>query len=147
MAVTVTMYGKFLESLVEGRVDVIADEMWCMIVTSAYTFNQHSHKFKSVVTGEIIGSGYVAGGKKVTGLTPIYDSGTSMLKLPAGNLNWPSVTWTGAVGAILYMAPSGVADSAKPLIARINFGASIDKSSEAFYINWPTTGVIKLDVP
>jgi len=147
MAVTPTIYGLYLESLIEGRIDVRSDPMFAMLVTSAYTYNQHTHKFKSVITGEVIGSGYAAGGMEVTGLTPTYDSASKTLKLPAGNLSWPSVTWTGVVGAVLYMKPDGFPTNAMPLVGHINFGATIDKTSEAFYINWPATGVLKLAVP
>lgn len=147
MAITPTVYGLFMESLVEARVNVTADEMWCMLVTSAYVFNQHTHKFKSVVSGEIIGSGYAAGGQLVTTGAPSYDMATKQLTLPAGNLVWPSVTWTGATGAILYMNPSGFPDDAKPLVSYIDFGGPQDRVSQAFYVNWAATGVLKLAVP
>jgi hypothetical protein len=147
MAVTVTQYGLFLQSLIEGRVVPAVDEMWVMLVTSSYTFNQHTHKFKSVVTGELTGSGYTAGGQKVTTSASVYDSPTKTLKIPAGNVAWPSVTFSGAVGAILYMKPSGFPENAMPLIAYISFGESISRSASAFYLNWPATGVLKLAVP
>jgi hypothetical protein len=147
MAVTVTQYGLFLQSLIEGRVVPGVDEMWCMLMTSAYSFNQHTHKFKSVVTGELTGSGYTAGGQKVTTSSSVYDSASKTLKIPAGNLAWPSVTFTGAVGAVLYMKPAGFPENAMPLIAYIAFGESVSRSAAAFYLNWPTTGVLKLSVP
>lgn len=147
MAVTVTQYGRMTESLLEGRISTIADEVWCMLVTSAYTFNKHTHKFKSVITGEVIGSGYAAGGQHVTTSALVYDSATSSIKLPSGNLAWPAVTFTGVVGAVLYMKPDGIPENAMPLLSYIAFGESVSRSTEAFYINWPTTGVIKLAVP
>jgi hypothetical protein len=147
MAITPTIYGLFLESLIEGRVDVTADELWCMIVTSTYVFNQNSHKFKSIVTGELEGSGYSTGGQLVTTSAAIYTSSDKTLNLPAGNLVWPSVIWTGAVGAVLYMNPSGFPDDAKPLVAYIDFGGPQNRSDQAFYLNWAATGVLKLAVP
>lgn len=147
MAVTPTIYGRFLESLLEGRVSTIADQMWCMLVTSAYLFNRNSHKFKSIISGEVIGSGYAAGGQRVTTSAIVYDSVNHAVNLPAGNLAWPSVTFNGAVGAVLYMNPSSLPDSAKPLVSFLDFGQTVNKNSQAFYINWAATGVIKLDVP
>lgn len=147
MALTPTVYGLFLQSLVEGRVNFQADKLWCMLVTSAYVFNQHTHKFKSVVTGELTGSGYTTGGQEVTTTAPIYTSTSKLLNVPAGNLVWPSVTWTGATGAILYMNPNGYPDSAKPLVSYINFGGPVDRNVQAFYLNWPATGALKLAVP
>lgn len=147
MAVTITNYGRLLESLVEGRIGVDSDEMWCMLVTSSYIFSPNAHKFKSVVTGEVIGSGYSTGGQKVTLSAPIFDSPTKTLILPAGNLAWPSVTFTGVTGAILYMKPDGVGDNSMPLVSYIAFGESISRSTQAFYINWPVNGVLKLALP
>lgn len=147
MAVTVKTYGLFLQSMAEGRVAIGVDEMWAMLVTSAYVFNQNNHKFKSIVTGELTGSGYTPGGQKVTTSVSTYDSPTKTLKIPAGNLAWPTVTFSGAVGAVVYMKPSGFPENAMPLISYIAFGESISRSAQAFYINWPATGVLKLAVP
>lgn len=148
MAVTVTPYGLYMQSLWEGRINTLSDELWCMLVTSGYVFNQHTHKFKSVVSGEIAGSGYVAGGQKVTTSVSTYDSTTKTLKLPAGNIVWPSVSFTGAIGAVLYFKPVGVTvESAMPLYAFINFGESISRATQAFYLNWPTTGIMRATVP
>lgn len=147
MAVTITDYGLFTQSLIEGRVNLASDELWCMLVTSAYIFNQHTHKFKSVVVGEVIGSGYSNGGQKVTFSAPTYDSATKTTKVPAGNLAWPSVTFTGVVGAILYVKTPGFPENAMPLVSHMAFGESVNRSTEAFYINWPATGVMKLAVP
>ena len=141
------VYGLFLQSLVEGRVNMSADQVWCMLVTTGYTFNQDSHKFKSVVTGELTGSGYTAGGQQVTISPPAYSSSTKLLTVPAGNLVWPSVTWTGATGAVLYMNPAGSTDANRPLIAYMDFGGSADRSAEAFYLNWGASGILKMTRP
>jgi len=147
MAVAPYLYGRFLESLVEGRVNVVADDMYCMLVGAGYTFSQDAHKFKSVITGEISGSGYESGGQQVTTSSPAYDSSLNLLKIPAGNVVWPIVTFTGAKGAVLYMNPDGFPDSAKPLVGYIDFGSTISRADTAFYINWAATGVVRLDVP
>lgn len=147
MAVTVTTYGLFLQSLTEGRFSTLVDEVWCMLVTNAYTFNQNGHKFKSAITGEIVGSGYSAGGQKVTLGAPVFNTTLKQLSLPAGNLAWPSVIFSGVVGAVVYGKPQGAPTNAMPLISYVAFGESIGRSSEAFYLNWPTTGIAKLVVP
>jgi hypothetical protein len=139
MAIAAHPYGLFLESLVEGRINVRQDPMFAMLVTNTYVFNQNTHKFKSVaVTGEITASsGYVAGGAQVTGLLPTYSAANKNLTMPAGNLSWPSVSFTGVVGAVLYMAPAGLGDAAKPLVAYVDFGGAQSRTNQAFYINWP----------
>lgn len=132
-------YGLFLESLVEGRINVRQDVMMAMLVTNAYVFNQNTHKFKSIATvGEVqTASGYVAGGKQVTGLLPTYTAVTKQLTIPAGNIAWPAVSFDNVVGAVLYMAPAGLGDAAKPLVAYVDFEQSVDRANQAFYINWP----------
>jgi hypothetical protein len=132
-------YGLFLESLVEGRINVRQDPMFAMLVTNAYVFNQNTHKFKSIATaGEIqAASGYVAGGKQVTGLLPTYTGATKQLTIPAGNIAWPAVSFNDVVGAVLYMAPAGLGDAAKPLVAYVDFEESVDRANQAFYLNWP----------
>jgi len=147
MAETVTNYGRFTESLLEGRVNLFSDELWCMLVTSAYVFSQHAHKYKSIVTGEITGSGYSPGGQKIGHESPIYDSPTKTVHVPCGNLAWPSVTFTGAVGAVIYVKRDGVPSNAMPLVSYINFGEVVNRNDQAFYMNFPTTGVLKLAVP
>jgi hypothetical protein len=149
MTITYTNYGRYLESLVTGLINVVDDPMYCMLVTSAYTFSRDAHKFKSVISGEIVGSGYAAGGQLVTvGGLPFYDAANKRIIVPAGNMAWPSVTFTGATGAVLYMNPTdAVDDTTKTLIAYIDFGESVNRSIAPFYINWSADGVIKLALP
>lgn len=148
MAITITDYGLFGQSLMEGRVNLNSDELWCMLLTSAYVFNQHTHKFRSVVNGELAGSGYTAGGKKVDFSAPSYDSATKTNKLVASNVVWPSVTWNGLTGAVLYVKPIGVTtDNNMPLVSYINFNQVINRVAQAFYLNMPTTGIFKLATP
>jgi len=145
MAITVSNYGLFGQSLMEGRVNFNSDELWCMLVTSSYLFNQHTHKFKSVVNGEVAGSGYIPGGMKVNFAPPAYDSTTKTNKLVASNVVWPVVTWTGVVGAVLYVKPIGVtADGSMPLVSYISFGQTVNRTAQAFYLNMPTAGVFRL---
>lgn len=142
-------YGLFLESLVEGRVNVRQDAMFAMLVTDAYVFNQNTHKFKSIATvGEVTAaSGYVAGGKQVTGLLPAYSAATKQLTIPAGNMAWPAVSFDDVVGAVLYMAPAGLGDAAKPLVAYVDFEETVSRANQAFYLNWPPSIVTLGPVP
>lgn len=149
MTVTFTNYGRYLESLVTKLIDVVNDPMYCMLVTSAYTFSQHAHKFKSVVSGEVVGAGYTPGGQLVTvGGLPFYDSTNKWIIVPAGNMAWPALTVTGVTGAILYMSPDdAIDDTTKPLLSYIDFGGAINRTATPLYINWPDEGVIKLGLP
>lgn len=148
MAVTYSNYGMFEQSLLEGRVNLQVDEIWCMLVTSGYSFSPHAHKFKSVISNELSGSGYVPGGKQVPYSAPTYDAGSKSTTVHASVSAWPVVTFTGATGAVLYLKPAGITtETAWPLIGYVGFGESINRASQAFYVNWPSTGIIKLTSP
>ncbi|QHB37446.1 hypothetical protein SEA_LEOPARD_39 [Mycobacterium phage Leopard] len=146
MAVTPKAYGLFLQSLLEGRIDALNYPIMCALVGSGYTPNQNTHKFRSVVTNEIIGSGYANGGKQVTGIQLQYTAGSRTLKLTGSNVVWPGITFSGARYAVLYSAPP-VAISAQPLIAYVDFGANINRVDTPFEIVWPAGGILALAVP
>ena len=146
MAITIQAYGLFLESLCESRVDFEKDNLMCMLVGAGYSPNYDIHKFKSAVTYEVVGSGYIAGGKAVEGVSASYSAVDNKLTIDGSDLLWPSLSISGIKYGVLYMDTGG-AVSAMPLVACINFDAAISPSSEALYITWPATGIIKLAVP
>lgn len=145
----VVLYGKYMTSLLQGRVNMDpgagGDPLNVMLTTNVYTPNQNTHQFKSDVIGEIIGSGYYSGGQTVTGISLGYNSTTRLLTVTGGNLVWPTATWHTAF-AVLYMDAS-VGDTQKPLVGYMDFGGTIDVEDEAFYIDWPGTGIFTATVP
>lgn len=148
MAVTPKAYGLFLQSMTEGRVALGLDPLMCMLVAPGYTPNQNTHKFKSIVTNEILGSGYTAGGIEVTGIQLTYTGATKTLKVTGSNLVWPSVTFPspGPKYGVLYIA-SDLPITAQPLVAWVDFGENVSRTDEPFYITWPPGGIITLAVP
>lgn len=144
---TPTPYGLFQESLAEGRIDFRNDPLMCMIVKAGYVFSRDAHKFRSIISNEVTGSGYVTGGKQVTGVALAYSGSTRKLVINGGPLAWPSVTWTGAKGAVLYVAREDVPITAQPLMAYLDFGTVQNRSDEPFYITFPTTGIMSIGLP
>lgn len=141
-------YGLFLQSLLEGRVNLQSDELWVMLVTNSYNFNQNNQKFKSAITAEIVGSGYIAGGQKLVFTPPAYQSGDKTCRVVASNSAWPSVSFNNCRGAVVYCKPTGVTNGSQmPLVSYLNFGETISRVNQAFYINWAPTGAIKLGLP
>jgi hypothetical protein len=69
-------YGNFLVKLANKEIDLDSDAIKAMLTTSAYTPNLDTHAYKSDVTSEVVGTGYVAGGTAVT-LTPAYTAANS----------------------------------------------------------------------
>lgn len=147
MAVTPTQYGLFLESLYEGRIDIRNDPLMFMICTASYTPSQNAHKFRSVVTNEIIGSGYSAGGKQIMGAAIAYTGSNKTLTLTGSPLAWPLVTWSNARYGVIYVARDGIPITSQPLVAWVDFGANVSKSDEPFYVTWPATGIMKSALP
>jgi hypothetical protein len=146
MAVTPVAYGLFLQSLWEGRIDLTVDPLMCMLVGDAYVPNQNTHKFRSIVIDEIVGSGYGAGGKQVTGVQLTYEMANKRLVLTGSNLVWPSVTIEDAAYGVLYV-DNGMPLTAQPLVAYVDFGELVDRTDEPFAINWPVAGIMTMAVP
>ena len=98
------------------------------LYTGAANLNLNTTVYSSV--NEVVGTGYTAGGKLMTGLTINYDATNS-----AVYLNWNNVAWTPATFttrcALIYDATAGNAS-----IAVIDFGS--DKScSNSFIVTMP----------
>lgn len=146
MAVSPKLYGLALQSLHEGRINLSQNPLKCMIVGSGYTPNQHVHKFRSVVIDEVQGSGYVTGGETVTGVQLIYEQANKRLKITGGNMVWPSTVFSNARYAVLYVDNGGPI-TLQPLLAFVDFGESISRDDEPFYITWPASGIMSWSVP
>ncbi len=80
-------------------------------------------------TGEVVGTGYTAGGQVVTGVTVSYSETTAFVTFD--NVAWPASTIT-ARGALLY--DSTDADLA---IAVLDFGADKVSSNSPFLVQLP----------
>jgi len=145
-------YGLFMESMMEGLVDFETDIFYLMLCDPTYTPNQNTHKFKSVISGEVNYSGYDAGGIQMPISTVSYTGSTKTLTIIASNVQWPLVTFPspGVRYGIVYDSATkdgSGADTAKPLIGYIDFVSSQIVTSQAFHVNWPSTGMLSLKLP
>lgn len=136
------MYGLAMQSLWEARINIAVDPMKLMLVGDGYVPNQNTHKFKSVITNEIVGSGYAAGGAQITGAGVAYNATTKILTLSGGPVSWPDVTWTDARYAIGYMAPASYPDTLCPLLFYVDLGVDESPADQAFYVGWNAAGII-----
>lgn len=66
-------------TLVSGNapIDLLSDTLKCMLLTSSYTPNLDTHKYKSDLTNEITGTGYTAGGATLGSPTLTYTAADS----------------------------------------------------------------------
>jgi hypothetical protein len=142
MAVTALVYGGFLQSLANKEIDLDSDVLKIMLCTSAYTPNQDTHRYKSSVTGEVSGTGYVSGGNTLASVAVTYTAGTNTLTLDAADTSWANSTITARYAVIYDNTPA--TDATRPLIAVIDFGADVSSSGAAFNITFDAAGIVTL---
>lgn len=147
MAVIPKAYGLMLQSLWEGRINLSIDPLMCALCAPGYTPNQGTHKFRSIVTNEILGSGYAPGGMQITGAQLTYEIANKRLLVTGSSLVWPSVTFPspGPKWGVLYVDNGGPI-TAQPLVAYVDFGENVVRSDEPFTITWPVTGILNQTV-
>ena len=88
------------------------------------------------VTGEVVGTGYTAGGKTLV-ISTSPTSGNSAASIPTAYVSFSPVTWTGASftarGALIYNATQG-----NKSVAVLDFGADKTVANNTFQIVFPT---------
>lgn len=147
-------YALFIESMVGGLIDFETDIFYMMLVDATYIPNQNTHKFKSVVNGELnqTYSGYNAGGIQMPIQTISYTGTTKQLTISASNLQWPLVTFPspgaryGVIYDVITKDGSG-ANGAMPLVGYVDFLAPQVITDMAFNVNWPSTGLMTFQLP
>src|SRR5437868_5460236 len=77
MAVSSRIYGLALQSMLSGEINYAADTIRVMATTSAYAPNLDTHRYKSSVTNEVVGTGYTARGVALTSKTITYTAANS----------------------------------------------------------------------
>lgn len=142
MAVTAKMFGPFLQSLANKEVDLDTDVLKVMLCTSAYVPDQDAHRYKSSVTGEVVGTGYTAGGATLASVTVTYTAGTNTLMLDAGDTTWVTSTLTARYAVIYDSTPA--TDATRPLIAYVDFGADVSSTAASFTVTWDAAGIVTL---
>lgn len=145
MAVTAKMYGTPVKNQYNGTavVDFDTDEIKCSLHTATYTPNQDTDAFWNVATNEITGTGYTAGGKKLTSPTVTYEAGTNEIRCDAADIEWTASTFT-ARYAVFYKNTG--TSSTSPVVSYIDFGENVTVTAGTFKITLGAEGVFKLTV-
>lgn len=148
MAVTAFWYGKAFANLLGGEtagesssVDWLSDTIRVMLTTSAYVPAQDTDEFKSSVTNEVVGTGYVARGAQLTNPTVTYTAGTNVNKLDADDVSWAAATFTARI-AVVYK-DTGV-DATSVLLGYVDFGGDQTVSAATFTITWAAGGIFTI---
>lgn len=139
MAVTSKWYGLAFDSAFKKKIDLSADTIKVMLVTSSYTFNQDTHDFKDDITNEITGTGYTSGGATLTSPVLAYTAGTNTLALDGADVAWASATFT-ARGAVVYDATPGT-DATRPVLVFVDFGADVSTTAGTLTLTWDSAGI------
>lgn len=140
--VTSKAYGSLGLSVFAKELNYSADSIKAMLTTSAYVPNQDTHRYKSSITNEVVGTGYTAGGVALAGKTITYDAASNTVTLKCNNPAWATSTITARYLVFYDDTPAG--DAAKPLIAYVDFGADVSSSASTFTYIVPTSGICQL---
>lgn len=143
MAVTCNFYGLGMEDIVTGGVDLDTDTFYAALTTSSYAQNQDTDHYFSVVTNEITGTGYTAGGVALTSLAVSYDATSNEVRWDCADIQWTSASFT-ARKLVVYKHTG--TSSTSNLILWMDFGADETVASGTFTVQISATGIGKITV-
>lgn len=139
------MYGSFLSKALNKEVDWDTDAFKVALVSSSYTPNQDTHDYwDDVVSNEVSGTGYTAGGATLTSKTISYDSSSNVITLDAADAVWSTSTIT-ARYAVIY-SDAGASNAAKVLVGYIDFGSDQSSSAGNFTVTFDSTGIARFTI-
>lgn len=120
-----------IEDINRGNIDPDTDTFKFLLVDASYTPNLTTHMKRSDITGEVVGTGYTAGGTTVT-CTVSKNTGASQVDLTFSNPTWPNSTISARRG-IIYKSRGGAA-SADELVTAVDFNGVISSTAAAFTV-------------
>lgn len=113
-------FGLGMKAVTCGTVDLQGDLFGAMLC-NGYVPNVNTHRFRSDVTAESIGtSGYTIGGATIAGNTVSYDSASHETRWTFTNPSWTQASLTATTLVVYHRA--GGTSSADELILYQNFG-------------------------
>lgn len=74
-----------------------------MLLGNTFTFDKHNHAYRSSITGEVTGTGYIAGGVALTGVAAQQDIANSRVEIVADDANFGTLTVTGITQIAVYI--------------------------------------------
>jgi hypothetical protein len=141
MAITHALTTSYRVASYKAAINFEADTFKVALYTSAANLNKSTTAYTA--TGEVVGAGYTAGGKVLTGITVNDDGSTAFIDFV--DPEWPASTFT-ARGALIYRVGTG-----DPSVAVIDFGVDKTVSSGLFKMNLPpatgATAIIRYTAP
>lgn len=122
-----TQTTSFKKELYEGIHDLLTDTIKIALYTANADIDANTTVY--VVTNEITGTGYTAGGNTLTGTTVNSENGVAYVSFD--NTTWASASFT-CRGALIYNSTK-----ANRSIAVLNFGSDKTVLNQTFQIQFP----------
>jgi hypothetical protein len=142
MAASSKLYGPALLSLAAGQINWVGGAAKALLLTSAYTPNQDTHRYKSDLTNELpTANGYTLRGVTLTTKTSTYDAPTNVMMLDCDDPSWAAATLTARY--LVFYIDTGT-DATSPLVAYVDFGADVSSTNAPFTYQVPVTGAASL---
>jgi hypothetical protein len=132
------VFDSMFDKWARGAIDFDTDTFNWMLTTESYVEDRAAHVFRSSVTNEVVGVGYVAGGKAAA-VTVNLDTVNHRLDIVIGEVTWPASSIS-ASKAVAYKARGGAA-AADELIMVNDFGAPVSTTSGNLTVSASTVRV------
>ena len=133
------VYDSGAEGMALGTVAFGMDNFKVLLVDSTYTSDKVAHTKRSDIAGEVIGTGYTAGGAAVT--IVIDATAADVTGIELGGATWPMST-INAAGAV-YSDSRGAAED-DDLVCYVDFGGTVSSLAGMFSLQ---QSVIQLHNP
>ena len=126
-------------------IDGWLNETWkACLLTNAFTYVSGNHVFYSnLVSSEVVGSGYTAGGKEITKLP--WDGGSGYVETTNATLDGNDIAWSAStLSNVRYIAIYEDTTVAKKIRAIYQFTADKSVTNGTITIIWNSGGLIKI---
>jgi len=131
VAITATPYGQSFIGLGMGRFDFTSHSFKVLLTTASYTPNFASDTYRSDVTNEVSGVGYVTGGQALANLSWTYDDGVAILGCDP--VVCTNATFT-ARYAVIYRNTG--TNTTSPLLSWVDFGVNVSPDNTDLPLNF-----------
>ncbi len=132
-------YNRLKYNLMKKIVDLDADTIYVMLLTSSHSFDADHDEKTDVSANEISGTGYTAGGAVLANTTVTQDDTNDRAVLDADDTAWTTATFTARHAVLWDDTPSG-----DPLLISIDFGTDKSVSAGTFTIVWNAGGIFRI---
>lgn len=155
MGATFTIFGSAKEKILDGTIDLMAESLKVMLVTSVYVPDLAHEVLADVLTSpdpEVVAiaspsNGYTAGGQELTGKAVSKTTSPPNAFFDAADLVWTDLTATFRYGILYVDGPVGSPAIQSPLIGYILFDdapADVIVAGVPWTLQWHPSGILKV---